>query len=478
MSRLSKIFLVIAICGIGFLFLLLVGVNLYLQSEVVQERIRQATTASLGIPVQIQRATFTPWGGLTISGITAEVPEQMDRPEFSFFEAKVLHVRFAWMPLLSRKVVITSISLRDPVMVIPENQPVILLPPAERVEVTLPESPQERVETTVTSEQARSSAPEEKPSAREEQPPETRPSFVIEVHNFQIHNGKITVLSAEGQSRLVLSGVTIQTKIRSDFSMKGKLRIQEAILGGRLFLRQVDAPFRREQGKVQVQNLKASLAGGRLRGDIRVEEASGDFHADLGLQEVLLPEMLLEAGIPHARTSGKLEARIELRGGKSPEDLLGKGEVRLREATIEPVDFIKQVGQILRIKELQLLDLEEAFAIFGIEGEVLTVEHLHLQTESVMIQGEGTVGLRDGRLDLGSRILVDQSIQRNLGGLGGRFLEEAQVEGYRQLPFRVFGTTSRPQTDLLDRVGAGSIGREVGRFLQNFFSAPASKQGE
>jgi hypothetical protein len=143
---------------------------------------------------------------------------------------------------------------------------------------------------------------------------------------------------------------------------------------------------------------------------------------------------------------------------------------------LEPLDFMRQVGTLLRIEELQLLELAEARARVRLAAGELLVEDVHLQSENLIIRSKGTVQLDDGALDLQSRILVNESLQRSLGGLISRFLEASDTEGYRQLPFRVYGTTARPRTDLLDRVGAGRLGSEVGRFLQNILGAPAPKQ--
>src|SRR5438105_2831009 len=69
---------------IGWLFLVVVaiflvsllGANLYVQSQATQERIQQELSQRLKMPLQIQRISVTPWGGLKLSGIT--IPQRND----------------------------------------------------------------------------------------------------------------------------------------------------------------------------------------------------------------------------------------------------------------------------------------------------------------------------------------------------------------------------------------------------------------
>ena len=57
-----------ALIGLGAVVLL--GVNLYVQSQGAQGKIQQELTRSLGVPLKIRSMSVTPWGGLELSGIT------------------------------------------------------------------------------------------------------------------------------------------------------------------------------------------------------------------------------------------------------------------------------------------------------------------------------------------------------------------------------------------------------------------------
>src|SRR5438874_1390552 len=77
---------------IGWLFLVVVaiflvsllGANLYVQSQATQERIQQELSQRLKMPLQIQRISVTPWGGLKLSGITIPQMKKIRLSDGSF----------------------------------------------------------------------------------------------------------------------------------------------------------------------------------------------------------------------------------------------------------------------------------------------------------------------------------------------------------------------------------------------------------
>ena len=54
------------IAVIALLGVILLGANLYVQSPSSQQQIKRHLTSAFGMPVEMVRAVFTPWGGLRI----------------------------------------------------------------------------------------------------------------------------------------------------------------------------------------------------------------------------------------------------------------------------------------------------------------------------------------------------------------------------------------------------------------------------
>jgi hypothetical protein len=138
------------------------------------------------------------------------------------------------------------------------------------------------------------------------------------------------------------------------------------------------------------------------------------------------------------------------------------------------------LGQLLSISELQLLQLEDAhiFLLFS-EGSLL-VEEMILETDNLAFLGAGLVNVDSGDVDLQGRLLLNEHMQRRLRGfLNKNFTESTERPGYKELSFKVYGPINRPQTDLVEKLaGKGSIGAEVGRFLQNLIAPPARESSD
>ncbi|PYI41650.1 MAG: hypothetical protein DMC57_07615, partial [Verrucomicrobia bacterium] len=102
---------------IGWLFLVVVaiflvsllGANLYVQSQATQERIQQELSQRLKMPLQIQRISVTPWGGLKLSGIT--IPQSNNAHDPPFLQAKHFQLRVRLGSIFWRPLVIKEIAL-------------------------------------------------------------------------------------------------------------------------------------------------------------------------------------------------------------------------------------------------------------------------------------------------------------------------------------------------------------------------------
>ena len=80
---------------------LLIGVNLYVQSQGAQAKIQHELSRSLGVPLKIRRMSVTPWGGLELSGIT--IPQTSSVGPKHFLEAKTFQLRVRFVSLFSRR---------------------------------------------------------------------------------------------------------------------------------------------------------------------------------------------------------------------------------------------------------------------------------------------------------------------------------------------------------------------------------------
>ena len=99
--------------------LILIGVNMYVQSQGTQARIQQELSQRLGTTLQVRRISVTPWAGLKLSGIT--IPQSQPGVSADFLTAKTFRLRIKFGSLFSQRLVIKEISLINPEVVWAQN---------------------------------------------------------------------------------------------------------------------------------------------------------------------------------------------------------------------------------------------------------------------------------------------------------------------------------------------------------------------
>src|SRR3954465_4409734 len=126
---------------IGVALLILLGVNMYVQSRGTQARIQQELSQRLGATLRIQRISVTPWWGLKLTGIT--IPQSQPGVSPDFLTARAFRLRIRFSSLFGGHLVIKEISLINPEIVWAQNTDgkwrVPSLPPSMPPRTTVPE---------------------------------------------------------------------------------------------------------------------------------------------------------------------------------------------------------------------------------------------------------------------------------------------------------------------------------------------------
>src|SRR3954447_15712545 len=104
---------------LGVALLILLGVNMYVQSRGTQARIQQELSQRLGATLRIQRISVTPWWGLKLTGIT--IPQTQTGVSPDFLTAKTFRLRIRFSSLFGGHLVIKDISLVNPEVVWAQN---------------------------------------------------------------------------------------------------------------------------------------------------------------------------------------------------------------------------------------------------------------------------------------------------------------------------------------------------------------------
>src|SRR3954452_19582097 len=115
----SRLVLVALGVIIGVALLILLSVNMYVQSRGTQARIQQELSQRLGTTLRIQRISVTPWWGLKLTGIT--IPQTQPGVSPDFLTAKTFRLRIRFSSLFGGQLVIKEVSLINPEVVWAQN---------------------------------------------------------------------------------------------------------------------------------------------------------------------------------------------------------------------------------------------------------------------------------------------------------------------------------------------------------------------
>src|SRR5438094_6823190 len=398
---------------------LLLGVNLYVQSQGAQAKIQQELTRSLGVPLKIRNMSVTPWGGLELSGITIPQTSPEIAPKH-FLEAKTFQLRVRFLSIFSRRLVIKEVSLINPRVVWPQDaQGKWRLPSAQgpRSEIAtkqVPATPQAPAglkavqANAISAAMAGTTVPSPPETTVKAQPTGREPTLTVapEVQRVSVKNGDFTFLDHGARLIASFTGVNFRTNIRSALALHGETKIARISLRDRFFLDQLRSPLRYEPDVLELSKISARVAEGEVNGYFAIQPEAEDspFTTNVNFHDVLADQIVGNAGGPKGMVKGKLEGTFDASGKTGqPDALTGKGEIFLREGRVQQYRLLVLLGQALQIEELQELHLEQAEAKYRLSPGVVTIDELVLRSPNIQLTASGTVGF-DGTLQLNSRL--------------------------------------------------------------------------
>lgn len=464
MRKFAKIFLVAGAVLLGLYALALLGLNIYLQSETLQRRIRSSASQAVGMPVSIRGTHYTPWSGFCVSGISVPSRDAPGRPPA--FEIESVSFRFGLWGLLHGRLSIQEVLVTKPTIVL-FSKPAPTPSPTPPAVADVAPTDQVTGGSVIT--------PPPLPAAK---PVPTPGPQLVELHAIRVTQGTFRSYDAKGALILGLDGVDVKANVGADKKAEGKFLIAETSLGVSLHPKKATGSFSWEKGTLIIPDLRAEWAGGKLSGTLDVNPAR-DFVATAAAEGLLLKILATDAGIGAEGTRGSLYAKGRLKGrAGQPETYVGGVDVTVHEARIQPADFIRQIGELTGIQELQTLELKTAEGKFSIRDKKVVTESAVLESANLILDATGPTGF-DGKMKLQARLHLNDRLRGNLAGLLGSNFKPSDREGYQQVPFNITGTVSRPKTDLLEKLTGFRIGQDVGGLLKNLFrAAPDLKKGE
>lgn len=456
--------------------------NAYLALPATRKQIESGIGDSLGMPVTIGSFFAHPWpvGSIRIGNIKGggagdprgfSAPSIILRPDF----AELLHGR----------IVASGVELKNPSLRLSTRQPIAAMATSSAAKpgnfggsFTTPSTPREiSPPTPGIAPPATKSAPAQNARSGATTPArDTPPSLPLK--SIRIDGGDFSYLDDKGSPILTLKGLTMRGALHGE-SWKGSLNAPSIVIGSSLIYRNLQAGL---TGPANLSSLDlspctASFGGGTLSGTASLTSLrqSPSFSLTLHLSDGRLEKLLSDASLGTSSAHGKITGDLRLEGmaGKGS-TMNGDGSLLCKEVTVEPVSFLKQIGQFLNIEELKLLRLTEGKCLFRVDQGRFMVDDLFLRSENLILAAKGPLD-STGQLNLESRLLFNENLTRRLGGLLGNKLKPAPEQGYTQIAFRVSGPAMNPRTDLLERLTGIRIGGDLGGLgglIQGLFGAP------
>ena len=464
MWKFAKPILIVAGAILAAYVILVVAINLYLQSKGVQDRVRLAASEAAGVPVAIQGTLYIPWSGLVVSGVVVPHDGDMRLP---LLNVGSISIRFESLALLRGHFVVTDILIQSPVLLaFQKSDGSWSRPKAYPAPVAAPLSEKPPGPPVVT------------PSV---EPPATHvvadKSPQVSVERIRVRDGTIYLDDARGRRIGVVEGVEISVKPAKDNAINGDFKIRKIELFDKIALRETSGTFLWRKNYFEIPAFKLIWGEGSLVGQLAMnwgDEAR--FTASIKAAEVSLSALATDAGVRAEGTKGTLLGTGEISGViGQPGTFVGGAQIELLSARLQPIDFIRQIGDLMSIEELQMLELKEARAEFAIANEQVVAKNILMESKNLVIEASGPVGF-DGRLNLDAKLHVKDKLRRDLRAILGNNLVASDREGYKVLPFSINGTVSRPESDLLDKVAGVKLGRDVSNVLQNLLRLPTPQK--
>jgi type II secretion system protein N len=464
-KKISRMLLIGLGLIVGVALLILIGVNMYVQSHGTQARIQQELSQRLGTVLRIQRISVTPWAGLKLTGIT--IPQSQPGVSPDFLTAKTFRLRIRFSSLFGGQLVIKEISLINPEVVWAQNAD---------GKWRLPSLPPEPAKTTVPEKPAPAEVPASAPPPPDEKivvretsatPPtpviaqtENKPApFTPEIQRVNVVRARFRFLDEKLQSVATFDDVDFRSNFRTATDLQGNIAIAKTSLRDRFFLQQLESPLRYDASELDFSHITARAGEGQITGRFTMQPQAEDspFTVSIKFKDVQADRIITEAGGTLGTVTGKLEGHLDATGKTAdPNALSGSGEIILHDGQVRQYSLLVALGQLLQIQELQQLRLDQAQVKYHISPGVVTIDQLVFRSENIRLSATGTVSF-DGKLQLESQLAVNEKMRSQLFRAIRDNFKPIDEPGYTAVNFQVSGTVGRPKTNLMDKL----IGRDL-----------------
>jgi type II secretion system protein N len=478
-KKLGRVLLWLLAAAVVLAFVVLLAVNLYVQSQGTHNRIQQELSHRLNTPLHLRQISVTPWSGLKLNGIT--IPQEGGKIGGDFLQAQSFQLRVQFWSLFSDRLVIRQVSLVKPEVVWAQNSAGKWRLPE------LPEKASAHRPHIATSPAPATSAPRPAAAAkpaRVAQPNESvlpaspAPVFTPEVQRVNLKDGNFTFLDSAGRVVAKFNGLDFHSSFRTATAIKGSVHVAKISLRDRFFIEQLESPLHYDPAELVFSSISAQAAGGAISGrfEMELQEPDSPFKVMVKFHDLRAEKLVSNAGGPAGMVQGRVEGFLDAEGKTADSNALaGHGEIVLRDGQLQQYSLLVALGQILQIDELMQLHLEQAEVKYHISPGIVTIDQLLLRSPNIRLTATGTIGF-GGKLHLDSQLALNEKVRRQLfTPVRENFLPLQEPAGYAAVDFKVSGTVDRPKTNLMDKLVGRDL-RDLGGVISSLFGHAKKKK--
>lgn len=479
MKKLGRLLLWLLAGTVVLAFVVLLVVNLYVQSQGTHRRIQQELSQRLNTPLHLTQISVTPWSGLKLNGIT--IPQESGQIGGNFLQAESFQLRVQFWSLFSERLVIRQVSLIKPDVVWAQNSAgkwrLPELPPAKDSHSAPAPSPAPAMaalpSATVAPPATSAAPPNELALAATPATP-----FTPEVQRVSLKDGNFTFLDSAGRVIAKFNGLDFRSSFRTATEIKGSARVEKISLRDRFFIEDLESPIHYDPEELGFSSISARAAGGVISGrfEMAVQAPDSPFTVMVKFRDLQAEKLMTNAGGPAGMLQGRVEGFLEAAGKTADSNsLTGHGEIVLREGKLQQYSLLVALGQILQIDELMQLHLDQAEVKYHISPGVVTIDQLLLRSPNIRLTANGTISFR-GKLRLDSQLALNDKVRRQLfAPIRENFQPLPEPAGYAAVDFKVSGTIDRPKTDLMDKLVGRDL-RDLGGVISSLFGHQKKKK--
>ncbi len=220
--------------------------------------------------------------------------------------------------------------------------------------------------------------------------------------------------------------------------------------------------------QVRLTTLSANFFGGRLvvQGRLTTGANAAPFSGTITMQGVQLGPLLEAAGTDRVSITGTAASELALqgRGVSMPEltrALAGTGHLIVKDGTIEGINLLKEAVVLLNaVGVTQDLAKATVFSIIettlAIKRGSITVERLQMDSQDFQTTATGTIGF-DKTLRLNATLTLSEALSWRIAGASPVVAQIAMTHGRLVVPMIIRGTVQAPSYALDTKALGGTV---------------------